>query len=147
MWLRLTRLATATVITVVLWALTLMHSPSDRVWVHPLSAQPRPVRILRFYATVGAVAPGQTAQLCYGVENAKLISIAPTVGAAYPSPSRCIEIHPEHTTHYTLQAEGFDGRVVVRSITLPVQDRLSFPLPVQHVAFAGFEPRPDVDNR
>jgi len=137
MWLRLTRLATATLITFVLWALTLFHDPAERVWVHPLSAQPQPVRILRFYATVGALMPGGKAQLCYSVENAKVIRISPAVESAYPSPGRCVEIRPEHTTHYTLQAEGFDGKVAMRSITLSVQDRPWSPRPAQQVAFAG----------
>jgi hypothetical protein len=135
MWLRLTRLAMATLIVVVLWALTLLHDPADRVWVRPMSAQPRPVRILRFYATVGALFPGGKAQLCYSVENAKAVRISPAVESAYPSPGRCVEIRPEHTTHYTLQAEGFDGRVATRSITLSVQDRPWAPLPVQQVAY------------
>jgi hypothetical protein len=135
MWLRLTRLAMATLIVVVLWAVTLMQDPSDRVWVRPLTAQPRPVRILRFYATVGALFPGGKAKLCYSVENAKIVRISPAVESAYPSPGRCVEIHPEHTTHYTLQAEGFDGRVATRSITLSVQDRPWAPLPAQHVAY------------
>jgi hypothetical protein len=139
MWLRLTRLAMATLIVVVLWTLALFHSPSDRIWVHPLSARPRPVRILRFYATVGALLPGQKAQLCYSVENAKNIRISPAVESAYPSLGRCIEIHPDHTTHYTLQAEGFDGAVAVRSITLPVQDHPWFPLPALQVAWADSE--------
>jgi len=135
MWLRLTRLAMATLIVVVLWALTLLHDPTDRVWVRPMSSQPRPVRILRFYATVGALFPGGKAQLCYSVENAKVVRISPAVESAYPSPGRCVEIRPEHTTHYTLQAEGFDGRVATRSITLSVQDRPWAPLPVQQVAY------------
>ena len=135
MLVRLSRLAVATLIAVVLWAITLLHDPSDRVWVRPLTAQPRPVRILRFYATVGAMAPGGKAQLCYSVENAKIVRISPSVESAYPSPGRCIDIHPEHTTHYTLQAEGFDGRVAVRSITLSVQDRPWAPLPSQQVAY------------
>ena len=135
MWLRLTRLAVATLIVVVLWGITLLHNPADRVWVRPMSAQPRPVKILRFYATVGALFPGGKAQLCYSVENAKIVRISPAVESSYPSPGRCIEIHPEHTTHYTLQAEGFDGRVATRSITLSVQDRPWAPLPAQHVAY------------
>jgi hypothetical protein len=135
MQLRLTRLATATLIAVVLCALTLIQGPSDHVWVRPMTAQPRPVRILRFYATVGALFPGGKAQLCYSVENAKAVRISPAVELAYPSPGRCIEIRPEHTTHYTLQAEGFDGRVATRSITLSVQDRPWAPLPTQQVAY------------
>jgi hypothetical protein len=140
MWLRLTRLAMASMIVVVLWSLGLLRSQSDRAWVRPLSARPRPVRILRFYATVGSLFPGQGAQLCYSVENAKVIRISPAIDSAYPSLGRCIDIHPDHTTHYTLQAEGFDGGVAVRSITLPVQDRPWWPQPALHVAWASEDP-------
>jgi len=78
------------------------------------------VRILEFYATVGALAPGESAQLCYGVENAKSVSISPTLPDVYPSPSRCLDVVPDHTTSYTIMAEGFDGAVALRSLTLPV---------------------------
>jgi hypothetical protein len=79
------------------------------------------------------VTPGQSAKLCYSVENAKAIRFSPVLDGAYPSLGRCLEINPDHTTHYTLQAEGFDGRIVVRSLTLSVQDQPSAPTPVQHV--------------
>jgi hypothetical protein len=134
MWLRFSRLFMAVLLLVVLWGLTLVRQAPDQVWVHPLSTQPHPVRILRFYATVGSIAPGQSAQLCYSVENAKSIRIAPAVDRAYPSFGRCVEIHPEHTTHYTLQAEGFDGTIATRSITLPVQDAPTAPVLVRHYA-------------
>ena len=45
----------------------------------------------------------------------------------YPSTHRCVDIWPQHTTHYTLMAIGFDGSSVARSLTLPVQ---TVPLPV-----------------
>ena len=131
------KLLMAVVLLVVLWGLSLVRSAPDQVWVHPLSTRSGPVRILRFYASVGTLAPGQKAQLCYSVENAKLIRISPMVESAYPSPGRCIEIYPEHTTHYTLQAEGFDGSVVMRSITLAVQDHPAPPPPVQRYALNG----------
>ncbi len=84
------------------------------------------VRILQFYATTGALEPGQSAKLCYGVENAKSVWISPEIPGVYPSLSRCLDVLPDHTTHYTLMAEGFDGAVAVRSLTLPVA---SEPLP------------------
>ena len=92
----------------VVWSVSLVRDSPTQVWVHPLSAKPGPARILRFYASVGTIVPGQAAQLCYSVVNAKAIRISPMLDGAYPSPDRCIEIHPEHTTHYTLQAVGFD---------------------------------------
>jgi hypothetical protein len=83
-----------------------------------------PVRILRFYASVGAVKAGEAAQLCYVVENARKVSISPILAAlsqSVPAEKRCLEIVPEHTTHYTLMAEGYDGTVAARSITLAVE--------------------------
>jgi len=134
MWQRLLQLTIATLALVGIWALSLIGDPNGSVWVHPLTGQPRPVRILRFYATAGTLFPGQTAQLCYSVENARIISISPPVETAYPSLGHCLQISPRHTTHYTLQAEGFDGRVAVRSITLPVQDRPHLPPPALQIA-------------
>jgi hypothetical protein len=69
---------------------------------------------------VGTLTPGQTAKLCYSVENARLVRISPTQNA-WPAQERCFDVVPEHTTHYTLLAEGFDGTVATRSFTLSVQ--------------------------
>ena len=79
-----------------------------------------PVRILEFYASVGAILPGERAMLCYGVENAKSVRISPILRGVYPSSNHCLEIVPEHTTHYTLLAEGYDGVVATKSFTLQV---------------------------
>jgi hypothetical protein len=134
MWVRLSRLFAAVLLLTILWGLSFVRGAPNQVWVHPLSAHPGPVRILRFYATAGTLEPGQKAELCYSVENAKMIRISPAVPSAFPSRGRCIDIRPEHTTHYTLQAEGFDGTVAMRSITLAVQDEPIGPSPVLHVA-------------
>ena len=108
---------------VALWGLSLARRPDGQVWVHPWvdpwDAHPGPVRILRFYASVGTLAPGQTAQLCYSVENARLVRISP-IQSIWRTQDRCFDVVPEHTTHYTLMAEGFDGTVAARSFTLPV---------------------------
>jgi hypothetical protein len=96
------------------------------------------VRIIEFYATAGAVAPGQAAQLCYGVENAKSVWISPGVPGVYPSPGRCLNVVPDHTTHYTMLAEGFDGAVDVRSLTLPVATVPPPPSSAAHFALLVF---------
>jgi hypothetical protein len=116
---------------VVLLGLSLLRIPSGQVKLKPLSSQPQPVRILKFYATIGALMAGDKAQLCYSVENARVIRISPAVEPASLAPGRCVEVHPLHTTHYTLQAEGFDGSMAVRSLTLPVQVPAIPKLPVQ----------------
>jgi hypothetical protein len=146
MWLRLTRLFVAVLLLTLLWGLSLVRTAPNQVWIHPLNSHPGPVRILRFYASVGTLAPGEKAQLCYSVENAKAIRISPMLESAYPSLGRCIEIYPDHTTHYTLQAEGFDGTVAMRSITLPVQDFPGAPAPVQHRASLGLDEDPHLNT-
>ena len=117
---RFARMFLAVGLLVALWGLSLARRPDSRVWVHPLGTQPGPVRILRFYASVGTLAPGQTAQLCYSVENARFVRFSP-MQSVWPAQRRCFDVVPEHTTHYTLLAEGFDGTVAARSFTLSVQ--------------------------
>jgi hypothetical protein len=107
---------------VVLWGLILSRRPGDPVWVHPAEAGKGPAHILRFYASSGAVSPGQPVQLCYSVENARSVKISPLISGLYPAHNYCLEVTPEHTTHFTLMAEGYDGSVAAKSFTLPVQN-------------------------
>ena len=120
---RFARTFLAVSLLVALWGLSLARRPDSQTWVHPWvnpwDTHPGPVRILRFYASVGTLAPGQSAQLCYSVENAKVVRISP-IQSAWPAQDRCFDVVPEHTTHYTLLAEGFDGTVATRSFTLSV---------------------------
>jgi hypothetical protein len=102
------------------WGLTLTRRPGDAVWVHPTTGI-GPARIIRFYASTGAASPGQPVQLCYAVENARSVNISPLVAGKYPARNYCLQVTPEHTMHFTLMAEGYDGSVAARSITLPVQ--------------------------
>ena len=120
MLVRFGKVFLAVSLMVSLWALSMLRRPDGRVWVHPLGSGAGHVRIVRFYATVGTLSPGETAQLCYSVENAKSVRISP-MQADLPAQNRCLDVVPEHTTHYTLLAEGFDGTVATRSFTLSVQ--------------------------
>jgi hypothetical protein len=131
-WMRLVMSALA---ISVLFALSLLRGPAGAPLVHPPDSQPPPVRIVRFFATTGALFAGETAKLCYGVENARTVRLSPEMDRVPPSPGRCIEVHPEHTTHYTLQAEGFDGRIAIRSLTIPVQRLPLYRLPLHQVVW------------
>jgi hypothetical protein len=116
------------------WGLTLVRESEPHAWT-PSAGNPGPARILRFYASVGAIFRGEKAQICYGVENARSVRILPWMAGVTPSPRRCLEVFPNHTTHYTILAEGYDGRVVMRSLTLPVETEPAAPAPVLHFAF------------
>ena len=115
------RVVAAVALLVAVWGIGVVPDSSVRSWIPPVGGPRGPVRILRFYATTGSITQGDRAQLCYGVENAKSVRIAPWLEPVAPAANRCMEIVPEHTTHYTILAEGFDGNVVTRVITLVVE--------------------------
>lgn len=102
------------------WVLGTNRRNPGESWVRPNGSTPGPVRILQFYSSVGSIKAGEKALLCYGVENAKSVRIAPMMEGESPSYNHCLEVAPRRTTHYTILAEGFDGHVVMQSLTLPV---------------------------
>jgi hypothetical protein len=114
------RVAAAVVLLGAAWGVGVVPDSALRAWIPPIGAPRGPVRILRFYATTGSISLGDTAQLCYGVENAKAVRISPSIEPVAPAANRCLEIVPDHTTHYTILAVGFDGKIDHRSITLVV---------------------------
>jgi hypothetical protein len=114
------RIAGAVTLLAGAWALSFI--PDSAVSsLTPVGAPHGPVRILRFYATTGSIARGDKTQLCYGVENAKSVRILPFTLPLEPVAHRCVEIGPERTTHYTILAEGFDGNIATRPLTLVVE--------------------------
>lgn len=127
MLFRLTKLWVAIGLLIALWALGNVRRTEPRSWIRPVGTRPAPVRILQFYASANTLIVGEKALLCYGVENAKSVRIAPIRETIYPSHNRCFEIGPDHTTHYTILAEGFDGKVEMKSLTLPVHSIPSAP--------------------
>jgi len=138
MLVRFAKLFLAVGLLVALWGLSNVSRPGGSVWVRPLGVKAGPVRILRFYATVGSLSPGETAQLCYSVENARVVRISP-MQTASPTQNTCLDVVPEHTTHYTLLAEGYDGMVATRSFTLSVQQ---LPGPTaEHFQYVYYRPR------
>jgi hypothetical protein len=141
MLFRFTKYWVALGLLAALWGLSKARETDARAWLRPVGAAPGPVRIIQFYASTGLVAAGEKALLCYGVENARSIRISPHLGGIYPAFSRCLEIVPEHTTHYTLLAEGFDGRVTSRSFTVAVQID---PAPPENLNYADRFRRVDI---
>jgi hypothetical protein len=77
--------------------------------------------IQMFYANPGAIRRGESAQLCYGVANAKAVKLEPQSNPVWPSLSRCVEVAPAKTTIYTLTIEDAAGNT--KSQTLEVKVR------------------------
>jgi hypothetical protein len=125
---RFGKLLAAIALLTAVWSLSLSHGRTTESWVRPVGVAPGPVRILQFYSSVGSIKAGETAMLCYGVENAKTVRIAPLMEGEAPSTKRCLEVAPLHTTHYTILAEGFDGHLAMQSLTLPVDATSPAPL-------------------
>jgi len=78
--------------------------------------------ILNFYASPPAIRRGESAQLCYGVSNAKEVRLEPKPDAAvWPSYSRCVSVAPRKTTEYTLTAVDASGNQKEAALTLKVE--------------------------
>ena len=74
-----------------------------------------------FYASPGAIARGESAELCYSVSNAKSVAIDPPAGLVWPSYGRCVDVSPTKSTTYTLTASDAAGHTQTASVTLRVR--------------------------
>lgn len=77
--------------------------------------------ILNFYAMPGRIHRGDEAQLCYGLSNAKTVTIDPPLEGVWPSLNRCINISPKKDTTYTFTAHDAAGNTKTASLTLEVR--------------------------
>jgi cbb3-type cytochrome oxidase subunit 3 len=77
--------------------------------------------ILSFYASPATIRRGDTAQLCYGVSNAKSVRLEPQADAVWPSYSRCVQVSPEKSTTYTLTADDGAGHSKTATVTIEVR--------------------------
>jgi hypothetical protein len=77
--------------------------------------------ILNFYADPPTLARGETADLCYGVSNAKAVRLKPPSGRVWPSEARCLQVAPKKTTTYTLTAVDAAGHAKTATITVQVR--------------------------
>jgi hypothetical protein len=80
------------------------------------------LKILNFTISPGMIRSGETAMLCYGVSNAKSVTVSPKPNnSVWPSLARCVEITPKKTTAYTLNADDGNGHSETKSLTINVQ--------------------------
>jgi hypothetical protein len=77
--------------------------------------------IQSFYASPGVIERGESTQLCYGVANAKTVTLEPQPNPVWPSYTRCVEVSPGKDTLYTLTVTDAAGNT--KSQTLEVKVR------------------------
>jgi hypothetical protein len=77
--------------------------------------------ILNLYASPARIHPGETAQVCYGVSNAKNVKLEPQSEPVWPSLSRCVRVIPRKTTIYTLTAQDSAGNKKTATVKVEVQ--------------------------
>jgi hypothetical protein len=87
---------------------------------YPLAAYGNSVKILQFYSPRREIGPDEKAVVCYGVVNATAVRLDPPVERVWPALSRCFEVTPAKSTHYTLTAEGPQHTTVSESIEIAV---------------------------
>ena len=110
------RAAGAVLLAAVLTGCSHPENPAPKV----LQSTAAPVKITQFYATKPALGRGEKSLLCYGVENAKTVTLAPPRQELSAALSRCVEVTPAETTKYTLTAEGGDGQKATQDLTISV---------------------------
>ena len=77
-------------------------------------------RITQFYTTKALASRGDTALVCYGVENATAVWLEPPRQELSAALARCVEISPLVDTTYKLTAEGIDGKTVTAELKVSV---------------------------
>jgi len=77
--------------------------------------------IRAFYISPAIIRRGESAEICYDVANAKVVSLDPPEAEVWPSHSRCFQVSPNRTTTYTLTIADATGKTVAQSIELAVR--------------------------
>jgi|SRR5271168_283265 len=77
--------------------------------------------IQNFYASPGAIRRGETVKLCYGVSNAKTVTLEPQSSPVWPSHARCVDVSPAKTTSYTLTIADAAGHTQSQSLEVKVR--------------------------
>ena len=85
--------------------------------------------IQALYVSPRLIHPGEKAQLCYDVANAKSVTLDPPAGEVWPSHSRCLELSPSKSTTYTLTVSDAQGQTKSQSVELDVQERAPIHVP------------------
>lgn len=91
----------------------------DRATIEQMGG--KELAIQNFYATPAEVRRGQSVQLCYGVANAKTVTLEPQSNPVWPSYARCVDVSPTKTTTYTLTISDASGNTKTQSLVVEVR--------------------------
>lgn len=91
----------------------------DRLAVEQLGG--KDFAILSFYASPPSIRRGESAQLCYGVANAKKVKLEPPTQPVWPSTAHCVDVSPDKSTTYTLTIEDTAGRTQSQDVEVKVR--------------------------
>ena len=95
------------------------QSENDRVVLERLGGKEPAIQT--FYASPGAIHKGESTQLCYGVANAKTVTLEPQPNAVWPSYARCVSVSPARSTTYTLTISDASGNSRTQSLRVTVE--------------------------
>jgi hypothetical protein len=91
----------------------------DRLAVEQLGG--KELAILSFYANPTTIRRGESAQLCYGVANAKTVKLEPQSQPVWPSTARCVDVSPVKSMTYTLTIEDAAGKTQSQDVEVKVR--------------------------
>lgn len=91
---------------------------ADQAAIEQLGGSELAIQML--YATP-RIARGETAQICFGVANAKSVTLEPQSNPVWPSHSLCVDVKPIKTTTYKLTATAADGKSVTQVVNVEVR--------------------------
>jgi hypothetical protein len=91
----------------------------DRLAVEQLGG--KDLAILSFYASPRVIHRGESAQLCYGVANAKTVKLEPQSQPVWPSVARCVDVTPNKSTTYKLSIGDAAGKTQSQDVDVTVR--------------------------
>lgn len=91
----------------------------DRMAVEQLGG--KEFAILSFYASPTVIRRGESAQLCYGVANAKTVKLEPQSQPVWPSIARCVDVSPFKSATYTLTIGDAEGKTLAQNVEAKVR--------------------------
>jgi hypothetical protein len=92
---------------------------SDRAALEQLGG--KELAIQSFYVSPGVIHRGESAQICYGVANAKTVKLEPQSNPVWPSYARCVDVTPKKDTTYTLTIADAAGNIKTATVEVKVR--------------------------